>query len=189
MHYNARLMTRHFIAIVCVLMAAAVACRRHTTESAIPATTSAAAPTQTVAATSTQARTGGTTYALQWVTNNAPSTMHGGTAIPVQVTVKNTGDWPWPDPKTANPVDPTGAYAIRLGYSWHKGANDTSDAAAARGDLAAPVPPGATATFTINVTPPAQPGEYQLEFDLVEELVTWFSAHGTQKLTIPVKVL
>jgi hypothetical protein len=40
----------------------------------------------------------------------------------------------------------------------------------------------------MNVLPPKEPGSYRLEIDVVEELVTFFSAKGTQKLTLPVTV-
>lgn len=51
-----------------------------------------------------------------------------------------------------------------------------------------PVPPGETANFTIVVTPPTEPGKYQLQFDLVHELVAFFSSKGAEKLTVPVTV-
>jgi hypothetical protein len=61
-------------------------------------------------------------------------------------------------------------------------------ASAARGELTAPVPPGETANFTINVAAPKSPGNYQLQLDLVEELVFFFSNKGNEKLTVPVTV-
>ena len=59
---------------------------------------------------------------------------------------------------------------------------------AVRGELNAPVPPGGTANFTLQVAAPKTPGSYQLQVDLVEELVFFFSAKGNEKLTVPVTV-
>ncbi|MGZ7039754.1 MAG: hypothetical protein ACXVJO_16375, partial [Thermoanaerobaculia bacterium] len=124
----------------------------------------------------------------EWLTNNAPSTMSRGATVPVMGSVKNTTDWPWPDPKTAHPADASGAYAGRLGDDWPRKGGRTPQAAPERGDLASTLAPGATATFTIDVTAPKDPGSYDLEFNLVEELVTWFDAKGAAKLKVPVTV-
>lgn len=182
-------MTRRSLAIVCAILIVAAACGRRRSTAEPAATKTTTVPVQTTTkAVSRQAHVS-TDYSLQWLSNNAPTTMQHGDSVPVQITVRNTGDWPWPDPKTANPADPTGAYAVRVGYSWHKDVHDKTDPEPARGDLTSSVPAGATATFTINITAPQRPGDYLLEFDLVEELVAWFSSHGAKKLTIPVKVL
>jgi hypothetical protein len=180
---------RYAIVAACTLVAALAGCGRRRVET--PANNTP--PPTATATTATQAAPAGarvspTNYAVQWVSNNAPSTMTGGASVPVTVTVKNSGDWPWPDPKTANPADPNGAYSVRLGYDWKKSDSPTAEQAAPRADLNATVPPGGSATFTINVTAPPKAGSYVLEFDLVEELVTWFSAKGTSKLAVPVTV-
>lgn len=126
-------------------------------------------------------------YALQWVEQDVPATLQRGTVVPVQVKVKNTGDWTWPDPSTAQPGSASGAHAVRLGYSWARpGEKPAYDSR--RADLAAPVGPGETASFTIQVGAPGEPGDYQLQLDLVEELVIWFRAKGADTLIVPVQV-
>jgi hypothetical protein len=166
--------TRRMIVVGCMLAVALTACGRRRVER--------------VSARTTQNRSASANYSVQWVANNAPSTMKRDETVPVQVTVKNTGDWPWPDPKTANPGDPSGAYAVRLGCAWKKADGGKAEPASTRADLAGVVPPGGLATFTIDVTAPKQAGAYDLELDLVEELVTWFDAKGAAKLRVPVTV-
>lgn len=178
-------MKSRVIAIGCLLALTLTVCGRRRVERTSEAVPAAAPP---VAAPVAQKRTATASYSVQWVSNNAPNKMARGATVPVQVVVRNTGDWPWPDPKTANPGDASGGYAVRLGYAWKKENGGKSEHAPPRADLGAPVPPGSSATFTIDVTAPKEPGGYDLELDLVEELVTWFNAKGAPKLRIPVTV-
>ena len=127
-------------------------------------------------------------YALEWVSNDIPKTMPAGKPASIKVMVKNTGDWPWNDPFTANPSHPDGTYAVRLTYNWVSADGRPLPANAVRRELSSPVPPGGTANFAIGVAAPKEPGSYQLQLDLVEELVFFFSARGNEKLTVPVTV-
>ena len=129
-----------------------------------------------------------TTYALEWVSNDIPATMPAGKPATVKVSVKNTGDWAWNDPFAANPSQPNGTYAVRLSYRWVADNGQALPQDSVRGELTAPVPPGSTANYTMQIMAPKAPGSYKLELDLVEELVTFFAAKGTQKLTVPVAV-
>jgi hypothetical protein len=113
--------------------------------------------------------------------------MKAGSSIGMRLVAKNTGDWPWPDPFTAHPPRPDGTYAVRLSYSWYRGGS-ALPATAARAELVKSVPAGETASFTIQVTAPPEPGKYELHFDLVQELVTFFSGRGAEKLVVPVTV-
>ncbi len=176
---------RRVIVIGCLLALTLAGCGRRRVERTSEGAPTAASPAPPPDA---QKRSASASYSLQWVSNNVPPTMSRGATVPVQVSVKNTGDWAWPDPKTANPSDPSGAYSVRLGYDWKKARAGTPQVAPARGDLATSIPPGGTATFTIDVTAPKEAGAYDLELDLVEELVTWFNAKGSSKLRVPVTV-
>jgi len=51
-----------------------------------------------------------------------------------------------------------------------------------------PLAPGASTALAVQVTAPAQPGDYQLQLDLCQELVSWFEAKGAVQLLAPVKV-
>jgi hypothetical protein len=127
-------------------------------------------------------------YSLAWVDNDAPSIMTAGSTSKVQVRAKNTGDWVWPDAQSANPSKPDGSYAVRLSYAWVGPDGKPLPENRVRGELPASVPAGQTADFTISVEAPKEPGNYLLQFDLVEELVTFFSAKGAEKLTIKVTI-
>jgi hypothetical protein len=139
-------------------------------------------------ATSAETRQPHANYSVQWLSNDAPQTMKTEQAVTVNVSAKNTGDWAWPDPITANPSQPNGRYAVRLSYRWVDDAGGALPVGSARGELTRSVPPGQTADFKISVVAPGEAGHYQLQFDLVEELVTFFSARGAEKLSVPVSV-
>ena len=49
----------------------------------------------------------------------------------------------------------------------------------ARCELSGDVRPGESCTVTVPFTAPADPGRYELKFDLVAEGVTWFGSRGT----------
>jgi hypothetical protein len=165
--------------IVCLAAAALIGCGRS------PETEAPAGDTQAAPAAPKPSHA---TYSLQWVSNDVPKTMSPGASTPVKVSVKNTGDWPWNDPFAANPSRPDGAYAVRLTYGWASADGKALPANSVRGELTAPVPPGETANFVIKVEAPKEAGSYQLQLDLVEELVFFFSAKGNEKLTVPVTV-
>ena len=128
------------------------------------------------------------TYAVEWVTHDIPATVAAGSRTPIHVNAKNTGDWAWPNAAAANPAHPDGSYAVRLSYRWTDPSGKPLPQGVERGELKASVPPGETVSFTMELVAPTQAGAYNLQFDLVEELVTFFSAKGAQKLTVPVTV-
>lgn len=127
-------------------------------------------------------------YALEWVSNDIPKTMPAGKPATFKVSVKNTGDWVWNDPPTANPARPDGTYAVRLTHGWVGSDGKPLPSNSVRAELTAPVPPGQIANFSVKVQAPGTPGDYQLQIDLVEELVAFFSAKGNAKLSVPVTV-
>jgi hypothetical protein len=173
-------MKRSFFSLLaCLVAVAMIGCGR-TPETAPP---QAEAPAKPSAPKPVHA-----SYSLEWISNDVPPTMAVGKSVPVKVSVKNTGDWAWNDPHTANPSQPDGTYAVRLVYNWVDADQKPLPANVTRGELTAPVPPGQTANFTINVAAPKSPGNYQLQLDLVEELVFFFSSKGNEKLTVPVTV-
>lgn len=76
--------------------------------------------------------------------------------------------------------------AVRLSWSWGEGVQGVPYAP--REFLVWDVFPGQTYVFKVTVTPPADPGEYILEFDLVSEHVAWFRHLGVKPLQLKVKV-
>jgi hypothetical protein len=57
-----------------------------------------------------------------------------------------------------------------------------------RAALSRSLPPGEELTVSVTVTPPLSPGTYELQFDMVEEGITWFAGQGSQPARVPVQV-
>lgn len=126
-------------------------------------------------------------HRVEWGTPGVPCTMKAGSTVAVAVVVTNAGDQTWRD----IPNSQEGKGAVRLGYRWWAAGNAKTpavDYGHARGDLAAPLPPGGSAPMTVKVVAPAAPGAYLLQLDLVEELVVWFEVRGANRLVVPVTV-
>ncbi len=128
---------------------------------------------------------------VRWSTVNVPTQVYAGLETPFTLTLTNLGDKTWPDPKMADPEQTSGAYAVRLSYSFvtSGGAGYPLPRLGPRADLARPVAPGESETLTIVVRAPNQPGEYNLSFELLQECVVWFGDVGAKTLTVPVRVV
>jgi hypothetical protein len=116
--------------------------------------------------------------------------MQAGRRMTVRVGVKNTGGATWPDRLTGH-ASGSGAGAVRMTYRWWRAGTNPSlvaDYGSDRADLAAPLAPGAATVLTIDVEPSADPGRYLLQFDLVQDVVTWFEAKGAATLKTQVTV-
>jgi len=50
------------------------------------------------------------------------------------------------------------------------------------------IAPGETVSLNIPLTAPAVAGNYDLEYDLVFENVSWFASHGSRPPTVPMRV-
>jgi hypothetical protein len=123
-----------------------------------------------------------TAFVVRWGLPGVPQTVAPNQRFAAAVIVENAGDQVWFDPKNAD-TSGSGAGAVRLSYRWWgKGASAPLGAyAAARGDLARPIPPGKTAVLAVEVTAPATAGEYRLQLDLCQEMVAWFDLKGADK--------
>ena len=135
----------------------------------------------------------GSAFNVEWTRPAIPSSVPAGQGFIAQVAVKNTGDTIWPDSKMSDPNGSTGgAGAVRLSYRWlsaaQEGRINTYVGYDARIELPRPVAPGESVTVPVAVKAPSQPGDYRLQFDLVQELVAWFGGRGAARLIIPVTV-
>jgi hypothetical protein len=129
-------------------------------------------------------------YAVAWGVPGVPATVSAGQRFAAAVIVENQSDQLWLDPENAD-TSGSGAGAVRLVYRWWKKGDDKApfvDFAGARGDLKEPLPPGRAAVLALEVTAPGAPGEYLLQLDLCQELVTYFEPKGADKLLVPVTV-
>jgi hypothetical protein len=117
-----------------------------------------------------------------------PATIPAGTQVDVTVAITNAGNGTWPDRMMGDPQKKDGGYAVRVGYSWRHTDRGVRQRAGTRVDLSQPLPPGQTAAVKIPVIAPADPGDYELSLELVQELVVWFADAGADTLNIPVSV-
>ncbi|TCP57168.1 methyltransferase family protein [Tamaricihabitans halophyticus] len=105
-----------------------------------------------------------------------PEQLETGQSQLLRIAVTNDGEHSWR----------TG-HRIRLGNHWM--ANDRmlieDDG---RADLPTALAGGTTAEVELLVTAPVEPGDYQLELDLVREDVCWFANKGSPTLRLPVRV-
>lgn len=127
-------------------------------------------------------------YRVAWDLTQVPHKMEPGWTITVKVRIKNVGTDPWYGVRSI-PGNVTGAYAVRLSQQWWSG--DGSRVVLPwhnRGDLAETLNPGESADLQMEVTPPLKPGLYQLQFDLVQEMVSWFEMRGAEKAFVEVLV-
>ncbi len=139
--------------------------------------------------------TGGSSQALpdsafrvRWSHSQLPATLPSSSITSIEITITNEGDTRWPNPETADPSR-VGAYAVRLSHRWYR-AGDVPDLAGyeTRVDLPSPLAPGDSVTLSVPLTVPHVPGEYRLQFDLVQELFAWFESKGASTLVLPVTV-
>ncbi len=96
--------------------------------------------------------------------------MAPGEEITVSVVVRNTGLRTWV---------PEGAYAFALGYHVYREDGTPVSYDGVRTSLPQPVAPGEEIRLDARVVAPTEPGTYRLEWDMVQEAVTWFSWKGT----------
>lgn len=100
----------------------------------------------------------------------------------LRVSVKNISSSSW---SCIN--DAEGRYAVVVRARWRK-----SDGALipdpTRSELNYDLEPNDVNDVDLEITPPAVPGNYVLEIDLVEEPDNWFSQNGSELLRVPIAV-
>lgn len=114
-----------------------------------------------------------TPFAARIAFLDAPTTLRAGQRAIVRARIENQSAVTW-----RNAGDASGAGQINLGNHWldrlgRKLINDDGRVA-----LPADLMPGASVEVQLEITAPAQPGEYLLELDLVQEHVAWFRDKG-----------
>jgi serine protease len=108
----------------------------------------------------------GCAFAAQFVSQSVPTTMKARRVYSLTATFKNIGTQTW------SPVGAPQCGDFRVG-------SPTVAWAGHRGQLPAPVPPGATATTSFfELYAPETAGIYPLPLQMVQECVQWFGALG-----------
>jgi hypothetical protein len=113
----------------------------------------------------------GSWFKASFTVSPGPLTMKAGKTVGVPITVRNEGTLIWLR---------GGSNPVHLSYHWER-----DDASGPRLDfdgrrtlLPAAVSPGETVSLLGGVKAPRTPGHYRLRWDMVCELVTWFSQRG-----------
>jgi hypothetical protein len=122
------------------------------------------------------------TYAVEYIAHNTPTDMVIGRTAAVQISLRNTGNWTWPA---------GGDHPVRLGYHWYT--QDGQDVPSDlwddnRAALPFDLPPGQSVTLDANLGPPRLSGSFEVRWDMVEELRTWFVWQQTPTLNVLVEV-
>lgn len=103
------------------------------------------------------------------LTANAPLRMDTGAVIIMPVTVKNNGSRTWAA---------GGANPVHISYHWADASGKQLLHDGERTDLPGDLGNGQQATVSAKLKAPSTAGVFELQWDLVEEGVTWFSERG-----------
>ena len=113
--------------------------------------------------------------------NEAPESLSPGEQASVHLLIRNVSNTIWP---YSGQLD--GRFQIHVANRWIDHQTNALDDA--RAELPYDIGPGEQAEVLIVVTAPATDGEYDLEFEVLQEQVTWFSKAGSQKLSTKVVI-
>ena len=115
-------------------------------------------------------------HRVYWLQVDAPSTIPAGARGTATVRFRNDGPCPW-------------MASTHVGYRWNApGSAAPPVEGEGRGYPDRPAYPGDTASATLSLLAPTSPGSYRLEFDLVHEMVAWFSSKGGATASVDVQV-
>jgi SAM-dependent methyltransferase len=99
----------------------------------------------------------------------------------LRVDVINKGLVPWPHDI------PAGRH-LAIGNHWLRGDGSMAIQDDGRALLPRTIAPGERFEVFLKVQAPREPGEYEIEIDLVQELVCWFAEKGSKTARIPITV-
>ena len=114
---------------------------------------------------------------------NPPMTLKAGSLTNIKVKVKNTGNSIWPALG-----QPNGRFAINLGDHWLDKTGKILEGDVDRASLPFDIKPGEDTVLVISLKAPAVSGDYILEYDMVQENVTWFKERGSKTVATSVRV-
>ena len=114
-----------------------------------------------------------------------PTKMRPGEKQTLTVKVKNVGNAPWP----AHGRSGDGFYQVNLGDIWFDNQDKRVEKHPyVRSALPGDVKPGDEVEVPLTITAPSAPGDYTLQIDLVQEMVSWFAEKGSSAPKFKVKV-
>lgn len=122
-------------------------------------------------------------FRVEWTPVDVPTTMEPGELARIPVTFKNAGTDSWPASGDSREL------VVRLSHRWWRGSDgELASDYSGRVDMLAPLVPGQSATLVDAVRAPLEPGDYLLQFDLVQEGVAWFADRGAARKLVLVKI-
>ncbi|HWE37872.1 MAG TPA: methyltransferase domain-containing protein [Isosphaeraceae bacterium] len=111
-----------------------------------------------------------------------PTTVEADAPFALRVRVRNDGDVRWEGREEPR-------RRFWLGNHWRDGSGDVVAYDDGRAALPRDLGPGEEVEVTLLVIPPATPGRYVLEIDLLQDGVAWFSSRGLEPTRLDVEAL
>ena len=100
-----------------------------------------------------------------------------GRIAPLRVRVRNDSPVPWP-----------ASAQLTVGDHWRASDGRLVVLNDARAAIEPALDPGGECEVQLDVVAPGPPGDYELEIDLVQEMIAWFAERGSSTLKLPVTV-
>lgn len=110
---------------------------------------------------------------------DAPTKLRVGQKETVVVKVKNGSDVHWSARGGEPNNNPDNKFYLALGDKWFQEDGKLVTEMDGRIGLAKDLRPGEETEVSLSITAPANPGNYVLEVDLVQEQVSWFHDKGS----------
>lgn len=127
-------------------------------------------------------------FRVEWLACDAPRTVRPLDAFEARVALRNASSHRWPCLAEAG-AERNGAMAVRLSHRlWTAGRAAVVCDDRTRVDLPWSLGPGDVVHLRVPVLPPRATGEYLLQIDLLQELVSWFESRGAARLELPLVV-
>lgn len=123
-----------------------------------------------------------TAFAARLEVQSPPASLASSAFHTAQVRLTNQSPVTWPHDI------PAGRH-LCLGNHWLREDETMAIQDDGRAFLPTTVEPGATVEVALKVQAPAEPGDYLLEFDLVQEHVCWFSEKGSPTARVAIRVV
>ncbi|MCB0165980.1 MAG: N-acetylmuramoyl-L-alanine amidase [Anaerolineae bacterium] len=121
-------------------------------------------------------------YLAKYLSHDTPKQLSTGQTVTVNLKLQNAGSFQWVR---------GGDKPFRLGFQWYDANNQPVTLPPAldyRTALPRTIAPNGTVELEAQLRSPDQPGSYRLRWDMVHELVTWFSSQGDPGLVAAVTV-
>jgi hypothetical protein len=112
-----------------------------------------------------------------------PTRLKVNESVVLDVTVKNLGDAAWP-----HVGGPGAANGVLLSYHWLRRDSFPPVVDGIRTNLPSDLAPGTQIALRATVKAPDKPGTYILEFDMVQEAISWFKDRGSRAIRFDVTI-